>query len=274
MELKEFTLSSHGRAIYGAYLQPDQIKRVVVLIHGLGEHAHRYLDGVVPALLEQDCAVVMFDNFGHGRSEGKRGHCPSYQALMELLNLVINKAKSLFPEIPVLLYGHSMGGNLALNYALRYTEIQGLVVTSPYLRLAFKPPVWKMKLGKILLKVYPSFTLPSGLDPRGISRIPEEVSRYQVDPLIHDLVSPMFSFPIMDAGEWAIDNASELAVPLLLMHGTADPIIDFEATRIFSKNAPKCTFVPFEGGYHELQHDLDKDKLLATVGNWIGQNFP
>ena len=274
MELQEFTLSSYGRNIYGAYLQPEQISRVVVLIHGLGEHSHRYLDGVIPVLLEQGCAVVMYDNFGHGRSDGKRGHCPSYKALIELLNQVINRSKEIFPGFPVLLYGHSMGGNLALNFALRHQQIQGLVVTSPYLRLAFRPPAWKMKLGKVLLSLWPAFTLPSGLDPNGLSRIPEEVRKYQEDPLVHDLVSPMFSFPVMEAGEWAIENASELTVPLLLMHGTEDPIIDFEATQIFSNNAPKCTFIPFEGGYHELQHDLDKDKLHVTIGDWIGQNFP
>ena len=274
MELQEFTLSSYGKRIYGAYVQPDKVKRVVVLVHGLGEHAHRYLDGVVPALLEQECAVVMFDNFGHGRTEGKRGHCPSYEALMELLDQVVSKAITLFTDLPVLLYGHSMGGNLALNYALRFQKIDGLVVTSPYLRLAFKPPAWKMKLGKLLLSIWPSFTLPSGLDPKGISRIPDEVIRYEEDPLVHDFVSPMFSFPIMDAGEWAIQNATKLRIPLLLMHGTEDPIIDFEAAQILSKNTPMCTFVPFKGGYHELHHDLDKDTLLSTAGNWIGRNFP
>ena len=274
MELQEFTLTSGGRSIYAAHIKPSHTKRIVVLIHGLGEHSHRYLDGVVPSLLEYDCAVMMFDNFGHGRSEGKRGHCPSYQALMELIELIINEATALYPGLPLLLYGHSLGGNLALNYALRHQKIKGLVVTSPYLRLAFDPPAWKMKLGRVLLKLWPSFTLPSGLDPNGISRIPEEVSRYREDPLVHDLVSPMFSFPIMDAGEWAIENAKALNIPMLLMHGTADPIIDFEGAQLISQNAPDCTFVPFEGGYHELHHDLEKEKLLLALGNWFGQNFP
>lgn len=273
MELQEYTLSVFKTEIYGAFLQPKHSKRVVVLVHGLGEHSHRYLDAVVPTLLDQDCAVFLFDNFGHGRSGGKRGHCPSYEALMDLITAVILKAKTLFPDLPLLLYGHSMGGNLALNYGLKQDGIAGLIITSPYLRLAFSPPRWKMKMGKLLLKTLPSFTLPSGLDPAGISRIPEEVKRYREDPLIHDLVSPMFSFPIMEAGEWVLDNASALSLPLLLMHGTADPIIDFEASKILANRAPNTTFIPFNGGYHELQHDLCRVEVFESIRHWLGENF-
>ncbi len=274
MKLQEFSLTVNKTAIYGAFLQPATPKHIVVLVHGLGEHSHRYLDGIIPTLVEQANAVFIFDNYGHGRSGGKRGHCPSYKALMDVMAAVIARAKSHFPDIPILLYGHSMGGNLALNYGLRFGGIAGLMITSPYLRLAFSPPRWKMKLGKSLLRFWPSFTLPSGLDPEGISRIPEEVKKYREDPLIHDLVSPMFSFPIMDAGEWVLANASALSQPLLLMHGMSDPIIDFNASKILANKAPNVTFIPFEGGYHELQHDLCRDEVFESIRHWLGKNFP
>ncbi|MFH6604039.1 alpha/beta hydrolase [Maribacter algicola] len=270
MQKTEFEITSHGTKIYGLKIVPAEIKGAIVLVHGFGEHSGRYFENVVPMLTENGLAVYLYDNFGHGRSGGKRGHCPNYEALMDLLESIIEKARSEFATLPIFLYGHSMGGNLVLNHVLRFeNEIKGVIASSPYLRLAFEPPKWKMFIGKFLLHVLPSVTLPSGLDPKGISRIPEEVVKYVKDPLIHDLVSPMFSFPIMDAGEWAIKNAYRLKVPTLLLHGTGDPIIDHKGTEAFHNNSNKTTLNLFEGGYHELHHDICSATMLQTIGNWL-----
>jgi len=130
-----------------------------------------------------------------------------------------------------------------------------------------------MVLGKLMLKIMPSLTLPSGLDSKGISRIPKEVEKYEDDPLVHDKVSPMFSFPIMDAGEWAIQNAHKLSVNTFLLHGTADPIIDFKGTKEFHENSHKTTLELFEDGYHELHNDLCKTEMLSTISNWLKQQL-
>ena len=274
MKQQEFTFEAFNTTIYGRTLEPKIIKGVIVLVHGFGEHAGRYIENVVPMLLEAELAVVMYDNIGHGKSGGKRGHCPSYEALLEILDVTIKKARKFYPNLPLFLYGHSMGGNLVLNYALRKeTKIKGVVATSPYLRLAFQPPKWKMILGKMLLKIWPSITMPSGLDPEGISRIPAEVKKYTSDPLVHDKVSPMYSFPIIQAGEWAITNALKLKIDTLLLHGTADQIIDYRGTEEFHRNANKTTLKLFEGGYHELHHDLCKGEMLGHVQNWLRQQL-
>jgi alpha-beta hydrolase superfamily lysophospholipase len=274
MEFQEFNFHAAGCDIYTRNTAPETIKGVVVLVHGMGEHSGRYIESVIPTLLNSALAVVTYDNVGHGRSSGKRGHCPSYKALMEILQQVIDKAIALYANVPLFLYGHSMGGNLVLNYALRNdVSLVGIVATSPYLRLAFTPPKWKMVLGKLMLKSFPMVTLPSGLDPNGISRIPEEVEKYENDLLVHDKVSPMFSFPIMDAGQWAIDNATKLNTPTLLVHGTADPIIDCEATQEFHENSTKTDIKLFDGGFHELHHDLCKEQLLSTISDWLKQRI-
>lgn len=269
---ERFTFNCFDTNIHGQCYKTEVVKAVLVLVHGFGEHSGRYHENVIPALLDCGLAVVTYDNIGHGKSGGKRGHCPSYKALLDILEDVILKAKSLFPEKPLFLYGHSMGGNLVLNYALRRkTLIEGIVATSPYLRLAFKPPKWKMAFGRMLLNLYPSLTMPSGLDPKGISRIPDEVEKYKSDPLIHDKVSPMFSFPIMDAGQWVIDNAGRHEVDTLLLHGSGDPIIDSHGTEEFHNNSNKTEFQLFEGGYHELHYDLCAQEMLQVVQNWFRQ---
>ena len=270
MNYSQFSFETHKSIISGQYIQPQKIEAVVVLVHGFGEHSGRYHEQVVPALLETGCAVVLYDNIGHGKSGGKRGHCPSYSALLDILAVVISKAISFFPDLPLFLYGHSMGGNLVLNFGMRReNNIKAIVATSPYLRLAFEPPGWKMLLGKLMLKIMPSITLPSGLDPKGISRRPEEVEKYIADPLVHDRVSPMFSFPVMDAGNWAVANAAKLSIPTLLVHGTADPIIDHNGTREFHKNSNSTVLELFPDAYHELHYDLCRAQLLEMIRNLV-----
>ncbi len=275
MELRNITMESNGIPIHAGFVAPRTVKGVVVLVHGFGEHSGRYMDNVIPVLVKIGFAVVAYDNFGHGRSGGKRGHCPNYMALLELLEVIINKAKSKFENSPLFLYGHSMGGNLVLNYALRKkSDVKGIIASSPYLRLGFQPPKWKMVLGKVMLYLWPSIIMPAGLDPKGISRIPEEVTRYKTDPLVHDKVSPMYSFPIMDAGEWAINNAADLNVDTLLIHGTGDAIIDYRGTEEFHRNSPdRTTLQLFDGGYHELHHDLCRKEVLICIQSWLRQQL-
>jgi len=274
MEDPVFEFELYNTLLYGWYTQPDTVKGVVVLVHGMGEHSGRYKNSTIPKLKEIGMAVLTYDNIGHGKSGGKRGHCPNYNALMEILEVVLDKARALFPEKPLYVYGHSMGGNLVLNYALRHnTHLDGIVATSPYLRLAFTPPKWKMILGKVMLYVFPSITLPSGMDNKGISRIPEETEVYKTDDLVHDKVSPMFSFPIMEAGEWAIQHADKLKIKTLLLHGTADPIIDHKATVAFHDNAKTTKLKLYEGGYHELHHDICATEALTYIQDWLQQQM-
>lgn len=274
MDITEFRFHTRRCEVYGFHTKPETVKGVVVLVHGFGEHSGRYKSNVISMLVSANLAVVAYDNVGHGKSSGKRGHCSSYSSLLDILGDMIERAESSFPNLPVFLYGHSMGGNLVLNHALRRdAKLAGVIATSPYLRLAFQPPKWKMVLGKLMLKVMPSITLPSGLDPKGISRIPAEVEKYKNDPLVHDKVSPMFSFPVMDAGEWAIQNANTLNVNTLLLHGTADPIIDPSGTKEFHQNSNKTTLELFEGGYHELHFDSCSVGMLSTIQDWIKQQL-
>lgn len=252
------------------YARPKIVRGTIVLVHGFGEHSGRYMEGVIPRLLEENLAVFCYDNIGHGKSGRKRGHCPSYSSLLELLDNIIAKARLLNPNKPIFLYGHSMGGNLVLNYGLRIkSDLAGIVATSPYLKLAFAPPKWKMILGKLMLKIIPSITMSSGLNPQHISRIDQEVEKYIADPLVHDRVSPMYSFPIMEAGEWAIQNAGKLRTKTLILHGTGDKIIDYRATEKLHNNSNSTELHLIEGGYHELHKDVGSKNTLDMIGIWL-----
>ena len=125
---------------------------------------------------DSNFSVVAFDHFGHGKTSGKRGHNPSFEAVLESVAITIEKAKEFFPNSPIFLYGHSMGGNTVINYALKKTaHLQGIIATSPFLKLAFEPPKVKLAVGKLLQKIAPSVTMGNEINPNDISREKIEV---------------------------------------------------------------------------------------------------
>lgn len=265
-----FTFNLYQTELFGQYWQPQDIDEVIVLVHGMGEHSSRYANSVVPNLINNRYAVVAFDLFGHGRTKGKRGHCPNYESLLDAIDTVLKKAEFMYPNKPIYLYGHSLGGNLVINYALRKNhKLKGIIATSPFLRLAFNPPQWKVLFGKILLKIAPSTTLQNEIEVEAISRDKNEVNRYCKDKLVHDKVSPMYVFPVSEAGKWAITNAQKLQIPMLILHGTGDRLTDYKASEDFCNNTKKAKFKSFDNGYHELHHDLCKEEFIQTILKWL-----
>jgi len=172
-----------GLQLFARSWQPEAKPRAVIcLIHGMGEHSGRYTH-VADQLTQTGYTLLSFDLRGHGQSQGPRGHTPSYEALLNDINSLLNEADKNFPELPRFLYGHSLGGNLVLNYVLhRQPKLKGVIVTDPWLRLAFEPPRFKIILAQITNYIWPSFSQKNGLDTKTLSRDPEVVHAYENDP--------------------------------------------------------------------------------------------
>lgn len=275
MQHREFYFYSHNKKLYGQYWRPQNIKAVVILVHGMGSHCGRYSSFVVPELIDAGCAVIGFDHFGHGHSEGKRGTCPGYEAVLDCIDEVREKADEFFGPYPTFLYGHSMGGNVVLNYVLRRKpDLKGVVATSPFLRLTVPPAYWKLLLAKLCYYVYPAVTLASGIEMKYITRDEEELRKYKEDKMVHDRVSPRFSVPFIRNGQWAMEKASAWNLPLLLLHGTGDGITSYYATKAFAKQSEAYSRLElFENGYHELHNDLEREKVLTTIKDWLKANI-
>lgn len=269
----EFNFTIYNTNFYGQYWQGTETKAVVVLAHGMGEHSNRYTH-VAQKFTDNGFAVVAFDHFGHGKTGGKRGHNPNFEAVLESVEKVIEKAKSFFPNKPIFLYGHSMGGNTIVNYVLRKKHgLEGAIATSPFLKLAFDPPAVKLFVGKLLQNIVPSLTMGNELDVNAISRDEEEVKSYIQDPLVHSKISPNYSIKFIETGEWAIENAHKLAIPMLLVHGTEDSIIDYRGTEAFANNSKHAKLKLYEGGYHELHNDLCQEEMLQDLVDWLNSQL-
>ena len=271
MKLTDVTwTSTDGLPLVGRCWEPEgEPQAVVCLVHGLGEHCGRY-GHVAAALNDAGYAVLACDKRGHGRSGGKRGYIPSYEALMADIDLLLAQAAQRFPGKPRFLYGHSLGGNEVLNYALRRKPaLAGVVSTSPGLRTAFQPPALQLAAGRLMNRLWPAFTLPNGLELAAISRDPAVVAAYQADPLVHDRLSARLGVSLLEAGEWAIANAGQFPLPLLLMHGTADRLTSHEASREFAANAPNCTLKLWDGLYHETHNEPEKEEVIGIIIEWL-----
>ena len=269
---KEFNFQLHNTNFYGQLFQPEKIEAVLLAVHGMGEHSGRYGGHFAKAFNDKNIAVVSYDQFGHGKTEGKRGHTPSYDANLDCIYKMLAEIQGYYgDEISVFLYGHSMGGNLVANYVLRrQSSIKGAIISSPMLRLAFDPPAWKMKVGGWLRNIYPTFTEKTGIELAAITRDKAEQEKYVTDPLIHDKVTINYTLPFFDAGEWAIRNAGILNKKVFIFHGTGDRITDHNASKEYALTADgNATLKLYEGGYHELHNDICKEDVLKDMTNWI-----
>jgi len=272
MNVMEWTWTSQdGLEMYARSWEPEETpKALVCLVHGLGEHSCRYAH-VGKAFTEAGFALLAFDLRGHGKSGGQRGHFPSLQVVMDDIHQHIREASEKFPETPVFLYGHSLGGNLVINFALRRkADLAGVIATGPWLKLAFQPSASKVFLGRMMNKLLPGFSQASGLDTTALSHDSKVINAYVNDPLVHDKISASSFVNMFEKGLWALDHAAELSLPLLLMHGGADKITSPEASEQFAKSAgDKVTLRIWNGLYHEVHNEPEKDEVLAFIIDWI-----
>lgn len=264
-----------GTKFYVQGWEPDRKpKAVVCLVHGHGEHVGRYAH-VGQAFSKAGYVLVGYDVRGHGKTTGARGHVPSYDALMNDIADFLAQMKVRYPGLPLFLYGHSMGGNQVLNFALRRKpELVGVIATDPWLKLAFDPPAIKVTLGRMMNNIYPAFTQASELETAALSRDPEIVRAYENDPLVHDKISARLFVGLYESGLWALDHAAEFPLPLLLMHGTADRLTSWQASQEFAQRAGKnVTWRAWDGFYHEIHNEPEKAEVLKTMTTWMDKRL-
>ncbi|AEE49462.1 alpha/beta hydrolase [Haliscomenobacter hydrossis] len=247
-------------------------RAVIALVHGMGEHCARYTH-VADYFNQQGYALMAYDQRGHGESGGPRGHSPSFDALLDDLALFLRKVEKEYPNTPIVLYGHSMGGNVVLNYTLRRKPaIRGLVASSPWIELAFAPPAWKVSAGRWLKVLIPKLSMLNELDIKFISRDPQVVAAYQKDPLVHTRITPSMGYEMMQAASWLNTFVGEMPVPTLLFHGTEDGLTSHLASRAFAQRVQgPLTFVEYQGLYHETHNEPEKAEVLARINAWLDE---
>jgi alpha-beta hydrolase superfamily lysophospholipase len=265
---------SDGIKIFYRQYQAESERARMVIAHGLGEHSGRY-GNVIERMLPKGISVWVPDHRGHGRSGGHRGHVLNFEQYLTDLRETVDLAKKDMPaEMPCFLLGHSMGGLIALYFALRYPDfIDGLVASSPCLGMVIEVPPVKRVLGSFMSCVWPGMTMGNGLDPTKISRDQDVVSAYKSDPLVHDRVSARFFTELLATIESVNQQASTLNVPVLMQVADEDYLVNAHSSKHFFEKLTledKALHI-YDGMYHEIYNapQDQKKKVLDDLDAWL-----
>lgn len=250
------------------------LRGVVILVHGLGEHAGRYTH-VAERLNTWGFAVRGYDQCGHGESGGARGSLPTDTRLLDDLADIVDSTRArMSKDTPLIVLGHSMGGLVASRFAsLAMRPIEGLVLSSPALDPGLSA-VQKLLLS-IVPKVAPNLRVGNGVKPQFISHDPAVVAAYRADPQVHDRISGRLGRFIATTGPLVQAQAAEWKVPTLLLYAGDDRLIDPAGSRRFAAAAPAATVrtVCFEQLYHEIFNELDAEPVFAALKQWLDAKF-
>ena len=256
---------------FRAWPQPAA-KVTFAVVHGLGEHGGRY-ERFAAGLARYQMATYAVDLRGHGQSAGQRGHVDSWSQWVDDAAAFVAYVESQTEEevVPV---GHSFGGAVMLSTVLsgKLKRARRFVVSSPALKLRVSVPAWKSGGAKVLSRIAPRLAMDNEVDPATVSRIPEIVSAYRMDPLVHGKISGRLFEEWRRASAESLARAHQIKIPFLILAGTDDLLVDpagSQELRTRSASTSELKLLP--GRYHEPFNDLGSDEVFAAIADWLNR---
>lgn len=254
-----------------SWLPDDRMNGIICLIHGLGEHSGRYARWA-ELFAEAGYGMLAADLPGHGRTEGRKAYVKDYNDLLDCVDLLLGKSEDLFPGVPRILYGNSMGGNIVINYAIyREADVKALIASSPWLRLTFRVTPLDLLLGKFMNRVFPRVRFKrKGTNAERLSHDPEHWADVRADPLNHGMVTGRYFYILHQQGKYALAHANKINLPFLLMHGTDDKVTSPKASEEFAATSGDQTQLKlWDGLYHELHWEFEYKEVGKYVIDWL-----
>ncbi|MEE2032803.1 alpha/beta hydrolase [Rhodococcus chondri] len=266
-----FTGGNDTRIVYDVWSPDGATTGVLVLSHGLGEHARRY-DHVAERLTALGLVVYAPDHRGHGRSGGKRLRAREISEFTDDLDKLFDIAVDAHPQQPTFLLGHSMGGAIALAYALDHQDrLTALALSGPAVVVTGGTPNIVVQIGKVLGRFLPDVPVQK-LDSTAVSRDPAVVAAYQSDPLVHHGPIPAGIARALVVNEESVaERLPALALPVLVQHGTADTLADPAGAQLIADRAgsPDLTLKLYDGLFHEVFNEPENDRVLSDLVEWL-----
>ena len=261
-----------GLTLYRQSWTPQAVRAVVVLAHGGSEHSGRYA-WTAGELGEQGYATHALDHRGHGRSEGRRAYIDRMANAVSDFDKLVDHAVAAHPDVPVVLLGHSMGGCLAVAYALHHQDrLDALVLSAPVAAIDAASPVERVA-GRVLSVVAPKLGVYT-IDATTVSRDPEVVRDYDTDPLNYRGKLPARTVAELTATVGRFhDEVPGLTLPLLLMHGTGDRLVPIHGTEMVHDRAgaEDKQMIRYDGLYHEILNEPERDQVMADIAGWLDE---
>ena len=252
-------------------------KGTVIIVHGFGEYAGSYIE-FARRLAAANYSSVTFDQRGHGNLEDPRlrGIIPGYQCFLDDINSVYTQIKQESPDTPVVLYGHSMGGNIAANYMLAYPDsgLSCAVLESPWFGLYKEPSALIYALASVLGRISPNLAINSPLSKSDVTSDTAKTDEMEKDPLYHNRISFRMVAGIKKACKNAISNAPQISVPVYLAYAEHERIVSNQAIFNFYNNCIQNVTIKEYASCHAIHNDVAREGFYNDVISFIGAHCP
>ncbi len=263
---------AQGPTLFTRTYLPDGAARAAVIIaHGYAEHSGRY-EELAYRLVREGYAVYALDHRGHGRSGGKRASIRVFREYVDDLVRFIDRVRETRPQPPRFLFGHSMGGLVALQLVLEHPEkVEGLAVSGALLQNAVPVPRLLEFAAGVVSAALPDLPVQE-LHAEDVSRDPAVVQAYRDDPLIyHGKVRARLGFEILRTGPYVMGRAHNIELPVLIQHGTADKLASVAGVEALfdAVGSADKTLELYRGAYHEILNDPGKEEVIDDLVAWL-----
>ena len=250
----------------------------VVIHHGLGEHSGRYTN-ILNYLAKEKINIFAYDAYGYGQSQGKRGEAKSILGLAFDLDCFLTMIETEFSVQKPILYGHSMGGLVALYFSLLHSNqehLSALVLSAPPMQIKLNlVQRIKLELVEFLFFFFKNLILSSTLPTKFLTHAQEVIQEYHKDSLVHNRISLSLSLDIFASAKRCLKRARLLHIPCLLLHGTDDKICHISGSqKLFSEiSSENKIFMEYPNLYHEIHNETEKnrEKVLQDLTKFLSQ---
>ncbi|MEJ6593990.1 lysophospholipase [Parasphingorhabdus sp.] len=257
------------------WLPDDDPKAIILLVHGYAEHAGRY-QYFAEHCVGKDYAVFAIDHWGHGQSDGTPGYVPDFSVFHDGVDELLACAKQDFPELPVMLVGHSMGGLISATYLLsEQSKFAACVLSGPAIKAAEEPSKFLKAISGFLSRFFPKIGVLE-LDPNGVSRDPQAVADYLADPLVYNgKMSARLAAEMLNNMTKIQENSEQISLPLLLLHGGKDSLAAAEGSMFLESHISSSvkTLTIYPELFHEIFNEPEKDKVLNDMTDWLDKQL-
>ena len=264
-----------GLRLHRRWWRPAEPRAALLLVHGYAEHCGRY-DHVGHWFAARGFAVHAYDHRGHGKSEGRVCHVDHFDEFLDDLARMLDTVREAEPGRPVFLVGHSMGGLITCAFLReRRPDVAGAVTSGAALAMPDAFPRWRAIAARVMRRLAPRLSLPSGLPTTGVSRDPDVVRAYENDPLVHSTMTTSFAMELLETLQRTAGGGADVRVPMLMLHGGADALVGAEGTLAFAKtvNVPGSDVRVYPELYHEIFNEPEQEAVFSDVLAWLEERL-
>ncbi len=273
MQKEEYYISSSsGSKLRIVEWHPEvEVRALLVMVHGYSGHIDRY-DHLALTVSRIGIRSIGLDLTGHGKSDGKRAYVERFDDYVQDYKACYALAIEKYPDLPVFLFGHSMGAVTTTAFIIKHqAKVQGVILSGIALFVTDSIPKILVKMSGFVSKWWPSLPTTK-LQSKLTSNKAESVARYDSDPLIyHGGIRARTGHELLMAGEWIKAHIQEFTAPVLLLHGADDGLAHVKGSIFFNEQAGSDdkTLHISENGYHEVLHEEETPQILELIINWL-----